>query len=212
VPALMGCQRWLFKCTIIIKAMRNLFFLIYSTAFTLMIACNSETKDSKQLADSINQTKDTATTATEIITVRENEAEFATNAADASLAEIDLANLAISKTSNEEIKAYANMMLKDHGAAHDELIALAKSKNITLPTKMSGENENKKKELVDKSGQDFDKKYAKLMEENHVKVLAFLEHQARKGTDPDLKNYANNMVPKIKAHLNAIRKIKEGIK
>ncbi|RZK10951.1 MAG: DUF4142 domain-containing protein [Flavobacterium sp.] len=192
--------------------MKFLFFLIYSVAFTVMIACNSETKDSKQLADSINQAKDTATTTANIITVRENEAEFATNAADASLTEIDLANLAISKTANEEVKAYANMMLKDHGAAHDELIALAKSKNITLPTRISGENENNKKDLEEKTGTDFDKKYAKLMEENHVKVLAFLEHEARKGTDPDLKSYANNMVPKIKAHLNAIRKIKDGLK
>lgn len=192
--------------------MKNLFFLIYSTAFTFLIACNAETKDAKQLADSINQARDTATTSASIITVRENEAEFATNAADASLTEIDLANLAISKTGNEEIKAYANMMLKDHGAAHDELIAIAKSKNITLPMQMSGENQNRKKDLVEKTGSDFDKKYAKLMEENHVKVLAFLEHQARKGTDPDLKNYANNMVPKIKAHLNAIRKIKDELK
>lgn len=192
--------------------MKNLFFFIYSIAFTLMIACNSQSKDSKQLADSINDTKDTATTTADIITVGENEAEFATNAADANLAEIDFANLAIGKTSNEQIKNFANMILKDHGAAHDEIIALAKSKNITLPATMSGENQKRRKELDEKTGTDFDKKYASLAEENHVKILAFLEHQARKGTDTDLKTYANKMVPTIKAHLNAIRKIKDEVK
>jgi len=192
--------------------MKNLFFLIYSIAFTVMIACNSQPKDAKETADSINQTKDTSTVAADMITVRDNEAEFATNAADASLAEINLANMAISKTKNEQIKAYANMMLKDHGAANDELIALAKSKNITLPQAMSEAHQKQSNELNEKTGTDFDKKYAALMEEDHVKVLAFMEHEARKGTDPDLKAFANKMVPVINVHLNAIRKIKDGLK
>ena len=192
--------------------MKNLLFFLFSTAFTVMIACSSQSKDSKELADSINETKDTSTTSAEIITVRNNEAEFATNAADAGLAEIDLANLAIAKTSNNDIKAYANMMLKDHGAANDELMALAKSKNITLPTTMSSEHQKSKNELNEKSGAEFDKAYAKLLEEDHVKVLAFMEHEARKGTDPDLKAFASKMVPIINAHLNGIRKIKDGLK
>lgn len=192
--------------------MKNLLFFIYSVAFTVMIACSSQSKDSKELADSINSSKDTATSTSDIITVRENEAEFATNAADASLAEINFANLAISKTNNQEIKAYANMMLKDHGTANDELMALAKSKNVTLPAAMSAEHQKRREEINSKSGADFDKAYAKMMEENHVKVLAFMEHQARKGTDPDLKAFAAKMVPVVNAHLNAIRKIKDGLK
>lgn len=192
--------------------MKNLAFLAYSIAFTVMIACNSQRKDAKELADSINQTKDTSTVTADMITVRDNEAEFATNAADAGLAEINLANLAISKTSNEQIKSYANMMLKEHGAANDELMALAKSKNITLPVAMSKEHQKNRDELDQKTGADFDKKYASLMEEDHVKVLAFMEHQARKGTDPDLKAFAVKMVPVINVHLNAIRKIKDSLK
>lgn len=177
-----------------------------------MIACSSQEKDAKEVADSINQTKDTVTNSADIITVRDNEAEFATNAADAGLAEINLANLAISKTTNTEIKAYANMMLKDHGMANEELITLAKSKNITLPSAMSAEHQKHRDELAGLTGSDFDKKYAKLMEENHVKVLAFMEHQARKGTDPDLKAFASKTVPVINSHLNAIRKIKDSLK
>lgn len=192
--------------------MKNFLFLLYSTAFTVMIACSSQEKDAKELADSINQTKDTVTNSADIITVRDNEAEFATNAADAGLAEINLANLAVTKTTNTEIKAYANMMLKDHGMANDELITLAKSKNITLPSAMSAEHQKHRNELAELTGSDFDKKYAKLMEENHVKTLAFMEHQARKGTDPDLKAFASKTVPVINSHLNAIRKIKDGLK
>lgn len=189
--------------------MRNLLFFLYSVAFTVMIACNSQPKDAKELADSVNATKDTTTNSGDIITVRENEAEFATNAADAGLAEINFANLAISKTSNADIKTYANMMLKDHGAANDELMALAKSKNISLPVSMSSEHQKTRNELAEKSGTDFDKLYLDVMEKDHVKVLAFMEHEAREGTDPDLKAFASKTVPVINAHLNAVRKIKK---
>jgi len=192
--------------------MKNLLFLLYSIAFTVMIACNSQQKDAKELADSVNKTKDTATNTADIITVRENEAEFATNAADAGLAEINFANLAINKTSNEQIEAYANMMLKDHGSANEELMALAKSKNITLPLTISKEHQKRWDELNEKTGTDFDKKYVAMMEEDHVKVLAFMEHEARTGTDPDLKAFASKTVPVINSHLNAIRKIKETLR
>ena len=192
--------------------MKNLIFLIYSIAFTVMIACSAQEKDPKELADSINQTKDTVTNSADIITVRSNEAEFATNAADAGLVEMELAHLATEKSVNTDLKAYASMMLKDHGTANDELIALAKSKNIALPTAISTENQKRKDELMEKTGADFDKKYASLMEEEHVKVLAFMEHQARKGTDPDLKAFAAKNVPVINSHLNAIRKIKKTLK
>ncbi|WP_113634663.1 DUF4142 domain-containing protein [Nubsella zeaxanthinifaciens] len=192
--------------------MKNLLFFLYSVAFTVMIACNSQPKDAKELADSVNATKDTTTNSGDIITVRENEAEFATNAADAGLAEINFANLAISKTNNADVKMYANMMLKDHGAANDELTALAKSKNISLPVSMSSEHQKNRNELAEKTGADFDKKYLDLMEKDHVKVLAFMEHEAREGTDPDLKAFASKTVPVINAHLNAVRKIKEKLK
>ncbi|MGE6219925.1 DUF4142 domain-containing protein [Nubsella zeaxanthinifaciens] len=192
--------------------MKNLLFFLYSVAFTVMIACNSQPKDAKELADSVNAAKDTTTNSGDIITVRENEAEFATNAADAGLAEINFANLAISKTNNADVKMYANMMLKDHGAANDELTALAKSKNISLPVSMSSEHQKNRDELAEKTGADFDKKYLDLMEKDHVKVLAFMEHEAREGTDPDLKAFASKTVPVINAHLNAVRKIKEKLK
>lgn len=189
--------------------MKNILFLTYSVAFTVMIACSSQQKDSKELADSINQTKDTVTNSADIITVRSNEAEFTTNAADAGLIEMELAELATAKTANTDLKAYANMMLKDHGTANEELIALAKSKNIVLPTAISNTNQKRKDELMEKNGADFDKKYASLMEEEHIKVLAFMEHQARKGTDPDLKAFAAKNVSVVNSHLNAIRKIKK---
>ena len=39
-----------------------------------------------------------------------------------------------------------------------------------------------------------------------------MEHEAREGTDPDLKAFASKTVPVINAHLNAVRKIKEKLK
>ena len=65
------------------------------------------------------------------------------------------------------------MMLKDHGAANDELMALAKSKNISLPVSMSSEHQKTRNELAEKSGTDFDKLYLDVMGKRPCKGVSF---------------------------------------
>src|SRR5688572_20432932 len=59
--------------------------------------------------------------------------KFATDAAIASMAEVELANLARQKVKSEEIRQYAERLLVDHQQANEKLRALASQKNITLP-------------------------------------------------------------------------------
>src|ERR1700748_3070333 len=107
----------------------NIALTIAAAAFTLQ-ACHSN-KDSRATADSINKTSDTSKTAMPI-TVNQHDAKFAVNAANGGMAEVMLGKLAQDKGS-EKVKDFAAMMVKDHSKANDELMTLAKSKNITLP-------------------------------------------------------------------------------
>ena len=59
---------------------------------------------------------------------------FATKAAQANLAEIELGKLAQQKAMRDEVKQFAQRMVADHGKKLDELKGLAASKNITLPS------------------------------------------------------------------------------
>ncbi len=189
--------------------------------FTLLIAgaalafqsCN-HAKDAKDTADSLNKTKDTTSNAmnTGGIAVNSDDAKFATAAANGGMAEVALGKLALTKTTNASIKDFANMMVTDHSKANDELMAIAKTKNITLPTEPDSAHIKKMDELSKKNGADFDKAYVDAMIDGHKKTLDLMNGEAKNGSDTTLKAFAAKTAPIVQSHLDAINKIHANMK
>jgi putative membrane protein len=188
-------------------------FIIAAAAFTFQ-SCNHGAKDAKDSADSLNKTKDTTTnaTATGGIAVNSDDAKFATTAAVGGMAEVALGKLAVSKTSNAQIKDFANMMITDHGQANAELASIASAKNITLPTEPDSAHLKKADELSKLSGKDFDKAYVDAMIDGHKKTLDLMNNEAKNGSDSTLKAFAAKVVPTVQKHLDAINKIHDSMK
>lgn len=182
--------------------------LIAAAAFSLQ-ACHSN-KDSKATADSINKAADTAKTAMPI-TVNQVDAKFAVDAANGGMAEVMLGKLAQDK-GGTAVKDFGAMMVKDHSLANDEMMTLAKSKNITLPAVVSSDELKHFDDLNKKSGADFDKTYVKLMVDDHKADIKEFEDAAKNVQDPDLKAFAVKTLPVLKMHLDAISKINSAMK
>ena len=195
--------------------MRKLGYLsmIAIMAFTFQ-SCNSGPKDSKETADSLNKVKDTTSNVavTGGIAVEKGDAEFATKAAVGGMAEVEFGKIALTKTADPQIKAFADMMVKDHGKANEELMTLATGKNITLPTALDEEHQKKFDELSKLSGKDFDKEYVKTMVDGHKKTLDLMDKEAKDGKDADLAAFASKTSPIVKAHLDMIQKIHDSMK
>ncbi|TDG36969.1 DUF4142 domain-containing protein [Pedobacter changchengzhani] len=192
--------------------------LIYGMAITAAAfafqGCNSQNKDAKGMADSMNLAKDTTTNvkATGGIAVPEGDAKFATSAAVGGMAEVAMAKLALEKSTNAKIKAFATMMVTDHGKANEELMVIAKTKNITLPTMVDADHQKKMDELAKKSGMDFDKEYVETMVDGHKSALKLMQDEAKDGMDPELKVFAGKTVPVVDGHLKAITAIHDSMK
>lgn len=192
--------------------------LIYVCALSLSAlafqACNNATKDAKESADSLNKTKDTTANAaaTGGIAVDASDATFATKAAVGGMAEVALGKLALTKTTNPQIKEFANMMVNDHGKANEELMTVAKTKNITLPATTDEEHMKKMSDLEKKSGADFDKAYTKAMVDGHESTLKLMQDEAKDGKDADLKAFAAKTAPIVQVHLTMINKIDKSMK
>lgn len=60
------------------------------------------------------------------------DAEFVQKAAAAGKMEVEQGKLAASKASNAQVKAYGQLLVRDHTAANQELMAIAKRKNIPI--------------------------------------------------------------------------------
>lgn len=63
---------------------------------------------------------------------------FITMAAKSGMREIELSALAQKKAKNESVKSFAAMILRDHPKANQELMSIATSKNITVPSSSYG--------------------------------------------------------------------------
>ncbi|WP_293787122.1 DUF4142 domain-containing protein [uncultured Pedobacter sp.] len=177
-------------------------------------ACNGGNKDAKESADSLNMAKDTTTNAaaTGGIAVDEADAKFTTEAAVGGMAEVELGKMALEKSSNPQVKEFATMMVKDHGMANTELMAIAKQKNITLPTTVDDEHKKKMEDLSKKTGADFDKAYVSAMVDGHKSTLKLMEDESKDGKDADLKAFATKTTPIVQSHLQMINKINDSMK
>lgn len=177
-------------------------------------ACNGGNKDAKESADSLNMAKDTTTNAaaTGGIAVDEADAKFTTQAAVGGMAEVELGKMALEKSSNAQVKEFATMMVKDHGMANTELMAIAKQKNITLPSTVDDEHKKKMDDLSKKTGADFDKAYVNAMVDGHKSTLKLMEDESKDGKDADLKAFATKTAPIVQSHLQMINKINDSMK
>lgn len=175
-------------------------------------ACNNAAKDSKETADSVNAVKDTTTNGSTGIAVDKDDAKFATDLANAGMAEVAAGKVAAEKATNPQVKEFASMMVMDHTKANEELMAIAKTKNITLPTAPDEDHQKMLTEMSAKTGKDFDKDYVDAMVDGHKKVASMLEDASKNCKDADLKAFAAKTLPVVQGHLTKIEAIQKAMK
>jgi putative membrane protein len=137
---------------------------------------------------------------------------FWSEAAIGGMAEVELGRLASTKAQNSEVKRFAEMMVSDHSKANEELKALAKKKNITLPTALDAEHQSTIQRLQGMSGTEFDRAYVDDMVEDHEADVQAFEKQSTDDSDPDAKAFAAKTLPTLQKHLDAIRAIQARLK
>src|SRR6478752_4266366 len=98
--------------------------MLIGTLFIGLSACNNGTTandDSVDTAEKMNEAMTDNNNATNNpAQVTEEDTEFAVMAADAGMTEVELGKLALSKSSNADVKKYAQMMVDDHTAANNK--------------------------------------------------------------------------------------------
>lgn len=192
--------------------------LITMIALTLGLFQACKSNKSAGNGDSTAGTSDTSMKMTDttkkgaMASTANPDSAFTTKAAVGGMAEVALGKLALSKSTNTKIKDFAQMMVTDHGKANDELMSIAKSKNITLPANVDADHQKKMDDLSTKSGKDFDKAYVDAMIDGHKKTLDLMQDEAKNGKDADFKAFAAKTAPVVQHHLDAIKTIDKNMK
>lgn len=168
---------------------------------TTVTDTNVNQTDTQPMTDTFaTDTAATSTTTTNTGSLSPTDAEFVSKAAMGGLAEVQYGNLALQKAQSADVKSFAQRMVTDHGAANQELQALATSKGMTLPTDLAGTHKAGYDHLNMLSGAEFDKAYMQHMVADHQTDIAEFEKAASSATDSEVKAFASKTLPTLQQH------------
>ncbi|HEU5080813.1 MAG TPA: DUF4142 domain-containing protein [Opitutaceae bacterium] len=139
--------------------------------------------------------------------LKHHDSSFVEKAAKSGMAEVDISKIAAERSTNPQVKEFAQMMVSDHGNANTELTALAGTKGVTLP--MDKTNVEK---WSQRSAKDFDQEYMDKMVKDHEDAVSLFEKEAKNGDDMDLKAFASKTLPTLQAHYAKAKEIKASLK
>ncbi len=133
--------------------------------------------------------------------------KFMMMAAMSDMNEIGLSNQALSKSTNDEVKKLAQMMIDDHTKSSEELKPIAASKGVMLPTEMDSKHKSGMEKMSSMSGMEFDMAYVKMMVKDHEKAVSMFQKEAESGKDAEAKAFAAKTLPVLQGHLDMSRKM-----
>jgi putative membrane protein len=122
--------------------------------------------------------------------LNEKDRMFIKKAAKGGTMEVEMGKLAAQNAKSDDVKSFGKRMETDHSKANDELKSIADKKGAKMPAK---------KPSVKWTS---DKDYMDMMVKDHEKDLAEFQQQAKEGSDPDIKEFAEKTAKVIEEHLN----------
>lgn len=185
--------------------MKKLHLICFSLILIGLQACTGDVKDDEQTVTA----KDTTKIA---VPIDRDDAQFAVQAANSSLAEAELGKLAIKKGLDKRIKNLGAMLIKDHIKPDVKLQAIAKAKKITLQTRIDSADQKVIDDLDKNSGAAFDRAYLSSIIKEHEDNVKLFKAASTQLMDADLRRYAARNLLVYKRHLDLIDEIKGSVK
>jgi putative membrane protein len=127
--------------------------------------------------------------------------EFVAAAASGGMYEIESSKLAQQQSKNVDVKAFADMMIKDHTKASDELKAAAAKVTpaVTVPATMQPKHQSLLDQLRN-AGANFDKTYIQQQSQAHDETAGLLNGYTSGGDSQPLKDWASKTLPVVQQH------------
>ena len=138
-------------------------------------------------------------------------ATFVTKAGQDGMTEVALGKLALEKSKSQNVRSFADHMVKDHGKANDELTTIAARKHYDVPKSLDAKHQAVVSEMQAKSGAEFDAAYADHMAMAHNQAIALFK-DASGSSDPDLAGFASKTLPTLQEHKKMADALKSTVK
>ncbi len=121
--------------------------------------------------------------------------------------EVQAGQLAMQKSSSDDVKQFGQMMVTDHTKLNDQMKPIAVQAGVKPATGLSGKDKKEMKMLSGLSGDAFDKEYIQTMMKDHVADQKAFKTEATNGQIPAVKDAATQGGTVIDSHLEKIKGI-----
>jgi putative membrane protein len=129
---------------------------------------------------------------------------FLDDAASIGRAEMRLGQLALEKSDTPRIRQLGQTMLDDHRTARDRLQLIAASERLRLPPEPTPAQQATYRQLAALAGADFDRAYLDQLKSDQLETLALYREEAQNGRDPQLRAFAQEMLPVVQRHAQMV--------
>lgn len=128
------------------------------------------------------------------------DADFAVAAASSDMLEVALGKLAQQKAIALDVKDWGKQMEREHDESGRRLAEIANRAGIQLPANMGVDDRKVYDDIDDRKYFGFDKKYMRDLQELHERTIKRYEEATTKVSNPELRAYAAEMLPKLREH------------
>jgi putative membrane protein len=128
-------------------------------------------------------------------------------------AEIEQAQMAEQKSSNEQVRRFAAMMIEHHGEAETQQAALKLDPaESPLSRQLAQQSRATLETLKAKQGADFDRAYLQAQVEGHQMALDAIENDLQPCVQsPELRRYLEKLTPQVQQHLEQARSAQQSL-
>jgi putative membrane protein len=132
---------------------------------------------------------------------------FVKKALQGGMAEVQLGQLTLQKSNNDQVKQFAQRMIDDHTKLGEQMKPVAQQLGVSGPNGISKKDKATMAKLQALSGPAYDEAYIKDMIKDHKQDLSDFQTEASSGQDPTAKDAANQGSKVIAQHLQMIQQI-----
>lgn len=125
--------------------------------------------------------------------------------------QVDSGRIAETKGTTQAIRSYAELMVSSHIAVNNALLGILKNKApVPPPTLLKAAYSTMVSTLGHESGETLDLDYVRGQVNYQKGNTTLYQYEIANGTDPDLKAFARETLPKIQDHLARALKLQSG--
>ena len=146
---------------------------------------------------------------------------FAIQASKHGAAEVELGKLAMQKAQNSQVKQFADMMVRDHTKAGNELKQAVTPHGGTVSSELPDDSESLKAKLEKLNGAEFDRHYMAAMVDGHQQMKGMINGRiadakrmttSKSDLEMAVDGWAQKALPTVEQHLAKAQQINDALK